>query len=1006
MKKTLLSVFMTLVLLVTTVFSVALTTVSAANEDGMTPENVVYTVQTVESGALKAGDTFTVDVMINAVNNMGGVEFYFAYDNTLVKAVSGETKGILAAMDMKDVVVDPKGDKDGDAATGEVWVTGMILSPLTSAENEVIATVTFEALTDITATVPMYAVGDAWASTHEVIDHNVTTVDGGLKISVDWGSENTDGMTAEDVVYTIETVQVDGLKAGDTVSVDVTTNGIHNIAGVEFYFAYDKTKLTAVSSTIEGYLAKMDMKEVAIAPGDDKDGDPSNGEIWITGMILSQLSSSEDEVIATITFEALTDITENVQMYAIGTPWAATHEIIDHNASAVNGGVQVNGAEMYPTTTTTEPTTTTTTTPPTLPTVTETTTTVTEPTTPVTGPSSVVEQDGLTVVITTDKAAYAEDEDIAATVKLTNNKDVSVYSVNVQAYLPEGYVLAEGYSQSTGVAELKPGETIELNVVLTYKPQDDTVTTTTEKTLATVTTTTAKGGTTKPSSPQTGEGSLAVTLLILGLSAAAVAGAVALKNRKYRQMMSLVLVCALTLSMMSVVVPVTNVSAATGVDPIEASVTVTAGDKDVSLRVAVTYSLTPKALDGSTMVVYGDSITAEGTWPLAVAENTNMYHFNAGLQGLNTARAIAQFDTYVAERTPDFVVFNFGHIDMQRKKTSPGVALEDYKANLKKLCEDTVAIGSTPILLTPNTMDEDEWRGSFTQNKKDYAADGGAAKVLEMYCDAVRAVAKEGGYGLVDVHAEMSKYEPTEVLKAGGVFPNDKGNDIIATLLTDYLKSMYSQDADAQKVVCNYIHSAPAAAGDKLDIIDYDAAAWDDFDPKTWESVGTIEVKNDANGVLSFANTDGMWPCAFQAPVKPVYVPYEGTELVVDITPAAGVNASIVFFFAGTTPNGVSEKFFDDGNAQVMTMQINTFLGCETDPGSGDIIGGKNVKARVKLTDLQLDSYKTADGKDLYAVDEKGNVLISGVKIFAAGAANTPVVINELSVVAAGAPNA
>ncbi len=1000
MKKTLLGVFMAVVLLMTTVFSVVLTTVSAANEDGMTSENVVYTIQTVETNGLKAGDTFTVDVTVNAVNNLGGVEFYFAYDNTLVKATKGETKGALAAMDMKDVVVAPKGDKDGDASTGEVWITGMKLEQLSTVENEVIATVTFEALADITASVPMFSVGEAWAATHAVTDHNVSTVDGGLKVSVNWGAENTDGETPENVVYTVGTVDGTGLKAGDTVSIDISTNGIHNIAGVELYLAYDKTKMTAVSSEIKGYLAEMEMKTANIAPNGDKDGDPMTAEVWITGMIMSQLSSDENEVIATITFELLADLTENVQVFATIDPWAATHMVVDHVASVVNGGVQVNGAEMYPTTTTTEPTTTTTTMAPTMPTVTETTTTeptTTEPATPVTGPSSVVEQDGLTVVMTTDKASYTESENITATVKVTNNKDASVYKVNLQTFIPEGYVLAEGYTQYARIAELKAGETVELTVVLVPEAFAPT-TTTTEKTLATVTTTTAnKGGTTKPSSPQTGDGSLAITMLILGLSAAAVAGAVALKNRKYRQMLSLVLVCALSVSALSVVVPVTNASAATGVDPIEVSVPVTVADKEISLRAAVNYSLTSPP---STMVVYGDSITAEGTWPLEVSKNTNMYHFNGGLQGLNTERAVAQFQTYVADRNPDYVVFNFGHIDMQRKKNGPGVALEDYKANLKKLCEDTVAIGAIPVLLTPNTMEETEWRGSFMQNKKDYADDGGPAKVLEMYCDAVRAVAAEGGYDLVDVHAEMSKYEPTEVLKAGGVFPNDKGNKVIADVLTTFFNTKYPQSADTEKAICNFTHTAPAAAGDKLDIIDYDAAAWQDFDPKTWESVGTIKMENDANGTLSFFNTDGLWPCAYQAPVNPVYVPYEGTELVVDITPASGVNASIVFFFAGSTPNGVSEKFSDDGSSQVMTMQINTFLGCPTDPGSGDIIGGNNVKATIKLSDLKLEENVPL------AIDEKGNVLISGVKIFAAGAANTPVVVNELAVVASGAPNA
>lgn len=238
----------------------------------------------------------------------------------------------------------------------------------------------------------------------------------------------------------------------------------------------------------------------------------------------------------------------------------------------------------------------------------------------------------------------------------------------------------------------------------------------------------------------------------------------------------------------------------------------------------------------------------------------------------------------------------------------------------------------------------------------------------------------------------MSKYEPAEVLESDGVFPNDKGNRIITELLTAYIANHFAVDPYAPRYNCHYIHTS-APNGGKLDIIDYDASAWEAFDPKTWESVGTIKVENNADGALTFSNTNGMWPCAYQAPVNPVYVPYEGTELVVDITPASGVNASIVFFFAGSTPNGVSERYFDDGTVKVMTMPINTFLGCPTDPSSGDIIGGQHVKATIKLTDLKLEENAP------FAIDEKGNVLISGVKVFAAGAANTPVVLNELSVI-------
>ncbi len=156
--------------------------VSAANENGKTAENVVYTISTVQTTALKKGDTFTVKVSTNAINNIALVELAVAYDKAKVKAVSGHVSGYLSDMDMKDVVVEPKGDKDGKTSTGEVWITGISLTGKKSAKGEVIASITFQALTDITSNVSMYAVGQSLATTHEIVEHKVSTVAGGVKI--------------------------------------------------------------------------------------------------------------------------------------------------------------------------------------------------------------------------------------------------------------------------------------------------------------------------------------------------------------------------------------------------------------------------------------------------------------------------------------------------------------------------------------------------------------------------------------------------------------------------------------------------------------------------------------------------------------------------------------------------------------------------------------------------------------------------------------------------------
>jgi len=167
-------------LLVTTLLPM---TASAANENGKTAENVVYTISTVSTAGLKKGDTFTIKVSTNAINNIALVELAVAYDKAKVKAVSGHVSGYLSDMEMKDVVVSPKGDKDGKTSTGEVWITGISLAGKKSAKGEVIASITFKALVDINTSVSMYAVGQSLATTHALTNHKVSTVAGGVKIT-------------------------------------------------------------------------------------------------------------------------------------------------------------------------------------------------------------------------------------------------------------------------------------------------------------------------------------------------------------------------------------------------------------------------------------------------------------------------------------------------------------------------------------------------------------------------------------------------------------------------------------------------------------------------------------------------------------------------------------------------------------------------------------------------------------------------------------------------------
>ena len=74
------------------------------------------------------------------------------------------------------------------------------------------------------------------------------------------------------------------------------------------------------------------------------------------------------------------------------------------------------------------------------------------------------EYQGLQVMVTMDKETYEEGETITATITVVNTNSQSVTVVNLEQLIPEGYVLAENSAVSTQNVEIKPGQTIELQV--------------------------------------------------------------------------------------------------------------------------------------------------------------------------------------------------------------------------------------------------------------------------------------------------------------------------------------------------------------------------------------------------------------------------------------------------------------------------------------------------------------------------------------------------------------
>ena len=73
-------------------------------------------------------------------------------------------------------------------------------------------------------------------------------------------------------------------------------------------------------------------------------------------------------------------------------------------------------------------------------------------------------QDGLEVNLTTNKETYSQDEQIVATLTVTNTNEVAVSNVSLENVIPEGYKLADGSEATKQVESLESGESVTLTV--------------------------------------------------------------------------------------------------------------------------------------------------------------------------------------------------------------------------------------------------------------------------------------------------------------------------------------------------------------------------------------------------------------------------------------------------------------------------------------------------------------------------------------------------------------
>lgn len=396
----------------------------------------------------------------------------------------------------------------------------------------------------------------------------------------------------------------------------------------------------------------------------------------------------------------------------------------------------------------------------------------------------------------------------------------------------------------------------------------------------------------------------------------------------------------------------------------------------LSLFLCILLCLPLCACDGDTptaptLVTFGDSLTALSTWPQDTATALNMNLINAGIGGHTSEHGAARFERDVLTHDPDYVILCFGTNDFYRKNgITPQVTVAKYRENLISFVEQLRAVDAVPILMTPPFISENASGGAALYRE------GSVNAALDVYVEAMRDIAEEYDVDLIDIHAVCDAYTVGTFLSADGVHLSMLGNNVYTDTIADYMTEHYPTDPDTPRVT---LPTAPAV----------EEGAWTknliSFDPADWLEVfpDTVITESTENSI-TFSNTNGQWPEMHYniALADAVVVPVENGKLHVAMELQAGTN--ILLFFNGATPTLAYKTDYVSLTSALKAAD-------PTIKTSGDdLLGGQTIDCTLDLADIIPT-----------AMQDNGNAVITGVKVFVVGAAGTPLTISDLSVTTA-----
>jgi len=212
--------------------------------------------------------------------------------------------------------------------------------------------------------------------------------------------------------------------------------------------------------------------------------------------------------------------------------------------------------------------------------------------------------------------------------------------------------------------------------------------------------------------------------------------------------------------------------------------------------VALGDSTTEAGWEGNAKSVYPERLEAA-----LEARGIDVEMINAGISNTTSREAVERLDSDVRRFDPDYVIIQFGindsWIDASLGRTEPRLTLDEYERYLKTIIATLRADGAKPILMTANPM---RWSALYGDELRDPALGfdfddpRGINRLLDLYSQRVREIAREEKVPLVDVSERFEAYDRVPgqsirdiLISNDDIHPNDAGHALIAEWLTQVL---------------------------------------------------------------------------------------------------------------------------------------------------------------------------------------------------------------------------